>query len=69
MSDHDRISPLQYPYNIKQTSDENKEQCRLPNSLNYYHKNCLTESKENYSQDLGSERVNKSTSKHLEYII
>ena len=40
----------------------------IPNSLNYSH-NCLAESKENYSQDLGSERVNKSTSKHLESII
>ena len=29
MSDQDRISPLQHPYNIKQTSGENKEQCRL----------------------------------------
>ena len=29
MCDQDRISPLQHPYNIKQTSDENKEQCRL----------------------------------------
>ena len=29
MSDQDRISPLQYPYNIKQTSDENKEKCHL----------------------------------------
>ena len=41
----------------------------IPNSLNYHHRNCLAESKENYSQDLGSERVNKCTSKHLEYII
>ena len=41
----------------------------IPNSLNYYDKNCLAESKENNSQDLGSERVNKSTYKHLENII
>ena len=41
----------------------------IPNSLNYSRKNCLAESKENYSQDLGSERVNKCTSKHLDYII
>ena len=41
----------------------------IPNSLNYHHKNCFAENKENYSQDLGSERVNRSTSKHLEYII
>ena len=29
----------------------------MPNSQNWHHKNCIADSKENYSCDLGSERV------------
>ena len=45
MNDQNRIS-----YNIKQTSDENKENKYdpIPNSLNWHHKNCMTDSRENY---------------------
>ena len=31
----------------------------IPNSPNQHHKNCITDSRENYSCDLGSERVKK----------
>ena len=45
MNDQNRIS-----YNIKQTSDENKENKYdpIPNSLNWHHKNCMAGSWENY---------------------
>ena len=52
---------LQYQYNIKQRSDENKEKYKLGdkliNSPNKHHENCMADSKENYWWDLGSERV------------
>ena len=43
-------------------SDEIKEKCQLeddqvPNSPNLHHKNCMTDSKENYHRDLGREMV------------
>ena len=31
----------------------------IPNSLNYHHKNCIADSKENYKLEIGSERVNE----------
>ena len=52
MSDQNRISP----YNINQKGDGSKKKCKfedflgdlLPNSLNWHHKNCMADSKENY---------------------
>lgn len=67
-SEQDRIS-FSF-YNIKQTSNESKEKYQLisiwrlfsglqPNYPNEHHKNCITDRKENYLLDLGSERVER----------
>lgn len=56
MSDQDKISPYNiYQYNIKATTDENKDQYQLggilvdpiPDSPNWHHKSCMPDSKEN----------------------
>ena len=47
---------VQYQYNIKQTGDEKMHQISIfrllgdpiPNSVNSHHKNCMTDSKDNY---------------------
>ena len=69
MGDHNRISP----YNINTVSSTQVMGIRntsirevltdpIVNSLNYHHRNRMADSKENYSHDLGCERVNLLTS-------
>ena len=54
MSDQDGISPKKYNYNIKHTSDQNRNinwgllVDPITNSQNSYHKNCMAVSRENY---------------------
>ena len=56
----------QHQNNILQTRDDNEEKGQLggllldpiPNSQNKHHKVCVADSRENYKQDVWSERVN-----------